>query len=68
MIIKYFHTKIMAAHQDIMELAENLYELKHKPSIMAGFHLNEHLKEIKYKNIVTGKKYCFQKLLTNQTN
>tara|TARA_Y100001970_G_scaffold293618_1_gene441716 strand:+ start:9474 stop:10586 length:1113 start_codon:yes stop_codon:yes gene_type:complete len=50
-----------------VQLAENLHELKHKPSIVAGFHLNEHLKEIKYKNIVTGKKILFSKII-NKSN
>ena len=51
MIIKYFPSQNYGGpSRYYVKLAEKIYEFKHKPEIIAGYHLNEHLNNIKYKN------------------
>ncbi len=50
-----------------VKLAEKIYEFKHKPEIIAGYHLNEHLNNIKYKKIIKGKKLLLSKFI-NKSN
>ena len=45
-----------------VKLVEKIYELKQNPEIISGYHINEHLNNIKYKRIVVGKKYLFLNL------
>ena len=47
-----------------VKLAEKIYELEHDPEIIAGYHINEHLDDIKYKKIVSGNKVLFSKFIT----
>lgn len=46
-----------------VKLVEKIYELKQNPEIISGYHINEHLNNIKYKRIVVGKKIPFSKLI-----
>ena len=50
-----------------VKLAERIYELNHDPKIVAGYYLNEHLNNIKHKEIVKGKKLVFSRFI-NRSN
>ena len=39
----------------ICKISRRIYELNHDPKIVAGYYLNEHLNNIKHKEIVKGK-------------
>ena len=47
-----------------VKLAEKIYEMKHDPEIIAGYHINEYLNDIKHKKIVSGKKILFSKFIS----